>query len=84
MYTFTKKEKYLPVNLKPQTPHDTHTHTQKKLLVKSKTTPMPTHAHTQLYTYQISKTGKADQSKHTPGKRNNDPYINQFDQPIVI
>ena len=29
-------------------------------------------------------TGKADQSKHTPGKRDNDPYINQPDQPKVI
>ena len=28
--------------------------------------------------------GKADQSKHTPGKRNNDSYINQFDRPKVI
>ena len=23
-------------------------------------------------------------SKHTPGKRNDDPYINSFDQPRVI
>ena len=28
--------------------------------------------------------GKADQSKHTPGKRNNEPYLNQLDQPKVI
>ena len=27
---------------------------------------------------------KADQSKHTPGKRNNDLSINQLDQPMVI
>ena len=37
-----------------------------------------------IYTYQISKTGKADQSKHTPEKRNKDPYINQSDQTRVI
>ena len=37
-----------------------------------------------IYTYQISKTGKEDQSKHTPGKRNKDPYINQSDQTRVI
>ena len=30
------------------------------------------------------KTGKADQSKHTPRKRNNDPNISQFEQPRVI
>ena len=29
-------------------------------------------------------TGKADQSKHTQGKRNNDSYINQFDKTRVI
>ena len=28
--------------------------------------------------------GKADQSIRTPGKRNNNPYINQLDQPKVI
>ena len=28
--------------------------------------------------------GKADQSKHTPGKRNNDPYINQSNQTRVV
>ena len=28
--------------------------------------------------------GKPDEIKHTPGKRNNDPYINLFDQPSVI
>ena len=42
---------------------------------------MPTHT-----TIDISniKDSKADQSKHTPGKRDNDPYINQSDQPKVI
>ena len=48
------------------------------------TTPMPIHTHTQLLTYQILKMGKADQSKHTPGKRENNPYINPPDQPRVI
>ena len=28
--------------------------------------------------------GKADQSKCTPGKRDNDLYINQPDQPKVV
>ena len=28
--------------------------------------------------------GKADQSKHTPGKRDNNSYINQLDQLKVI
>ena len=27
---------------------------------------------------------KADQSKHIPGKKENDPYINPPDQPKVI
>ena len=36
-----------------------------------------------IYIY-ISKKAKADQSKHTPGKRNKDPYINQSYQTRVI
>ena len=28
--------------------------------------------------------GKVDQSKHTRGKRENDPYMNASDQPKVI
>ena len=37
-----------------------------------------------VYIYIYILMGKADQSKHTPGKRNNDPHINQFDQRKVI
>ena len=43
-----------------------------------------THTHTHNYKHQISKTDKADESKHTPGKRNQDTYINQSDKTRVI
>ena len=57
--------------------HKTRHDTQKKPLVKPETT--PTHTHTQLQTYQISKKGKADQSKHTPEKRNKNTHKNKSD-----
>ena len=37
-----------------------------------------------MYVSSLLLSGKADQSKHTPGKRNNDPYINLSDQTRVI
>ena len=37
-----------------------------------------------IYIYIYIYTGKADQSKHTPGKRNNNPCINPPDQPKII
>ena len=64
----------------------THTH-KKKTVSKTQNHSYAnthTHTHTQLYTYQITNMGKADQSKHTTGKRNKDPYINQLDQTKVI
>ena len=51
------------------TPHDT----KKKKAVSETQNLSNTHTHTLLYTYQISKKGKADQSKHTPGKRHKNP-----------
>ncbi len=65
-----------------------HTYTKKKPLVKPTITPTPTRTHTHTHTHttiNISNIkGKADQSKHNPGKRNNDPYINQFGRLRVI
>ena len=43
-----------------------------------------THNHTQLQTYQISKKGKADQSKHTPRKGTKTLIKNKSDQTRII
>ena len=42
------------------------------------------HIYIYIYIKRERETGKADQSKHTPGKRHNDPCVNQFDQPKVM
>ena len=73
MFTDKKKKEEEPVNLKTTK----RLMIQKKQLVKPKTTPTHT-AHN--YKHKISKKGKADQSKHTLGKRNKDPYIKKSDQ----
>ena len=43
-----------------------------------------THALLMMLSALFINIAKADQSKHTPGKKNNDPYINQSDQTKVI
>ena len=83
-----KKEKELPVNLKPHslTHKNFPRHTlrererggeKKKLLVKPKTTSRPLHTHTDTHTtINISniRKGKTDQSKHTLGKKGEYPH----------
>ena len=86
MYTCKKykiKKKELPENLKQWTPHDTHLRTTKKAVSETQNHSNANTHHTTINILNIKK-GKTDQSKHTPGNRNNNPYINQFDQARVI
>ena len=80
-----KKEKDLPVNLKPQnSPWYTLTHT-KEAVSETQNPSNATLSHTHNYKHiKYQRRVKQTKKKHTPGKRNNDPYINQFDQSKVI
>ena len=80
---FTHKMEMQSVNFKTTKQSMIH----KKAVGETKTnTHTYTHARAraQLQLYQISKKGKADQSKHTPGKRNKNPYKNKSDQTRII
>ena len=78
MFTYKKEE--LPVNSKTTKQPMIH----KKAVSETQNQHTHTYTHTQLQTYQISKKGKADQSKHTPGKRNKNPYKNKSDQTRIL
>ena len=85
VYRYIKKEKELPVNLKPHSPPPKKnktqlTHAQRRKITVSEIQNyfhvLLTHTYTQRQTYQISMRGKADQSKHTLGKRESNLNIN--------
>ena len=81
-HMFTHKKEELPVNLKNhKTIHDMKK--KEEPLVKPKTH-THTHTHTQLQTFQISKKGNEDQSKHTPRRGNKNPYKHKFNQTRII
>ena len=94
VYTCTKKRERTTGKFKTTQPHaqnfpKTHTHThshthRRKKNVSETQNHSNTRAHTHNYKhFKFQRGVKADQSKHTLGKRENNPYINPPDQPKV-